>query len=306
MSATKISWADATWNPIIGCSKCSPGCQNCYAERMARRLAGNPKTPQYKKVACGCTGQWTGETVLVESELDKPLHWRKPRVVAVSFMGDLFHDDADTDDVAAVLNVAAAARKHRFLFCTKRADIMAYRVGECCERPLPNVWLGVSAENQRRLVERMTNVVPLFDAGWQVWVSAEPMLGPIDFERPPGWYLSEPGPRLSWVVVGCESGPKRRPCRLEWIASVVEQCKAAGVPAYVKQAPVPRVSAKCLRGLRRDIRDGVARAMVDWDRGCEEFGSRVSREPSEWPEALRVRKYPWENEHDRTTKPLGN
>ena len=275
--ATKIEWCEETWNPIVGCTKTSTGCTNCYAEKMACRLA-HMNQRAYQEVTEGDTEnwfrRWNGKVMFREDQIDKPLHWKKPRRIFVCSMGDLFHEDVKEKWIGQVYGHIAWAWKHTFIVLTKRPRKMAefhhalahYPKGNESQRPIPgpppNLWIGVTAENQARADERIPILLKIPAA--IRWVSFEPLLGPVDLNEKE--FLIDKtrfkytiGTYLDWVVVGCESGPGRRPCRLEWVESIVEQCKAAGVPVFVKQIEV----------------DG-----------------RVSKDPLEWPEWARVREWP--------------
>ncbi|MCP4515067.1 MAG: phage Gp37/Gp68 family protein [Delftia sp.] len=221
---TAIEWTDATWNPIRGCSRASEGCRNCYAARMATRLSG-PGRP-YEGLAAG--GQWTGKVRVVESELDRPLRWRKPRHVFVCSMSDLFHEKVPDQAVMRVWNVMAESTAHTFQVLTKRPRRMrlhSLRRWGLGPQVLPSVWLGASAENQETLDERVPHLLRTPAA--VRWLSCEPLLGPLDL-RP--WL-----DRLGWIVVGGESGPGARPMRPEWVRDIRDQCIAAGVPFFFKQ-----------------------------------------------------------------------
>jgi protein gp37 len=203
--STKIEWTDNTWSPIIGCSKLSDGCKNCYAVTMANRLSHNPSTPQYEGLTRSAT-TWSGETRLVESELTKPLKWKRGRRIFVCSMSDLFHDATRDEWIDDVFAVAAMCPQHVFQILTKRpermqryfadrqngdpwaeaADHIADLAGiedhpfvlEPKHIPLSNVWLGVTVENQEAANER----IPLLlkTPASKRFISVEPMLGPVD------------------------------------------------------------------------------------------------------------------------------
>jgi protein gp37 len=295
---TGIEWTDATWNPIRGirgkwsCVKVSPGCEHCYAEALNVRFGG----PAYKVGA--------DELRLDEAILEQPLRWRRPRRIFVCSMTDLFEERSHVDWIARVFRVMAQARQHTFQVLTKRADrardvlnsrhFLAESDGPW---PLRNVWLGVSAEDQQRADERIPDLLRTPAA--VRWVSLEPLLGPIDLRHlvaagtifcgadaldDPGMGLF--GTRLDWVVVGGESGPGARPCDLAWIRSVRDQCRAAGVPCFVKQlgarpvtSPEPGCDTDCKGHPIGKIEGGALR-------------SRKGGDPQEWPPDLRVREWP--------------
>ena len=213
---TKISWASTTWNPITGCTPVSEGCQHCYARRMAKRLQ-----------AMGAKGYEDGFKVTPHPErLDEPLHWRKPRRIFVCSMGDLFHEDVLGEFVAQVFDIMQYAQHHTYLVLTKRPGNLAMYF----QWHLPlwrrwHIWYGTTAENQKRAYERIPVLTDIPCA--HLWVSLEPLLGPVDL-RP--WLH-----KLGWVVVGGESGPRYRPMHIDWVRDVRDKCVDAGVPFYFKQ-----------------------------------------------------------------------
>lgn len=242
---TKIEWTDETWNPITGCSMISPGCAHCYAERMARRLAGRygyPQAPHHFDVT------------VHPDRFGRPLRWKKPRRVFVCSMGDLFHVEVSGEALSLAFNVMRRTPQHTYQVLTKRARLMH----EWCRHDYvpDNVWIGVSAENQEYADARIPYL--LRTPAPVQFVSVEPMLEPIELERGRYW-LTEPGPRLGWVIVGCESGAGRRPCRIEWVRDLVISCRAGGVPVFVKQLDI----------------DG-----------------HVSHDPADWPADLRMQQFP--------------
>jgi protein gp37 len=201
-----------TWNPTVGCTKISPGCKNCYAETMARRLK-----------AMGAAGYENGFRLnLIPERLGEPLERRKPTVYFVNSMSDLFHEKVPFDYIGRVFDVMARARQHTFQVLTKRAERMA----EFCRGvTVPsNVWLGVSVENRkyglpRIPVLRRVNVEVRF-------LSIEPLLEDLGRFDLTG---------VQWVIVGGESGHKARPMKLEWVDGIKRQCDAAGVAFFFKQ-----------------------------------------------------------------------
>lgn len=296
---SKIEWTDATWNPIRGCSRVSAGCARCYAERVAARFSG-PGLPYEGLVRIGAAGKptgWNGTVRMVPEHLADPLRWRRPRRVFVNSMSDLFHEslpDSAIDRVFAVMMVSslhATRGGHTFQSLTKRAkrmreyltdpgtqervaraagtmmedgdgwfDAIAFRK-EGLAHPL--IWLGVSVENQAAADERIPELLRTPAA--VRWISAEPLLGPVDLGRwlaHPELHTRSPdgtdyvcsrcgtrwddddahecprsfGPTLNWLVAGCESGPGARPCDVAWLRSLRDQCAAAGVAFFLKQA----------------------------------------------------------------------
>jgi len=251
---TKIEWTDETYNPIVGCSKVSEGCANCYAERMAMRLASMgelslgrgerwtfcPQHPEYYGVVettgLGQNG-WNGKTALVESVLDKPLHWRKPRRVFVGSMTDIFHPSVPDEWLNLVWAVMRKS-SHYFLLLTKRPE----RMRDYIKKHVPvfsghRIWLGVTTENQRCADERIP--VLLQTPAAVRFVSVEPMLEPVRFGDVPGFNKAGSAGvellRNFWVICGVESGPKRRPCPHEWMRNLIQQCRDAEVPVFLKQ-----------------------------------------------------------------------
>ena len=206
-----IEWTEATWNPVTGCSKISPGCKNCYAERLANRLR-----------AMGMNRYRNGFGVtLQQDQIDLPRKWKTPRLIFVNSMSDLFHEGVPTEYVERVFATMGACRQHTFQILTKRSD----RLRELGPQ-LPwhrNVWMGVSVENDRyahRIADlRATPSVTRF-------LSLEPLLGPID---------RLPLDGIHWVIVGGESGPRARPMKPEWVRSIRTQCRLARVPFFFKQ-----------------------------------------------------------------------
>jgi len=209
--STKIQWAQEVWNPVTGCSKISAGCKNCYAERMSKRLAGRfgyPKDDPFRV------------TVHLD-KLDEPAKWKKPRRVFVCSMGDLFHKDVTDAMIAEVLDVIEAYPQHTYQILTKRPERMADYAFTS-----PNVWVGTSIENASHSLRAKA----LGECVAKVrFLSLEPLLGPIDMEDL--WFLPE------WVIIGCESGPGRRPCDRQWARDIVRQCNGAEIPVFVKQLP---------------------------------------------------------------------
>ncbi len=206
-----IEWTDATWNPVTGCSKISPGCKNCYAERMAKRLK-----------AMGQPNYANGFRVTLHPHmLHLPLTWRKPRRVFVNSMSDLFHDDVPLEFIRQVFAVMAEANWHQYQLLTKRSA----RALEL-DRHLdwrPNIWFGVSIEN----ADYVHRIGDLRRTRAQVrFLSFEPLLGPL-----PNLDLDG----IDWVIVGGESGPRARPMKPEWVRQIRDQCLECGVPFFFKQ-----------------------------------------------------------------------
>ena len=292
MADTKIAWTDKSWNPVVGCSKVSAGCDNCYAEKMAHRVRGmmyvqssdkSLETWEKYDEVLTMNGKWNGHTYCDESALDKPLHWKTPCRIFVCSMGDLFHESVPFEFIDKVMKIIDHTHRHIFQVLTKRPERMKkYMLGKVQARkivkgiashtagcktapdfPPNNLWLGVTAENQEMADKRIPILLQIPAA--VRFVSIEPMLGEVNLgnicstrngDSDLGWggkkggypYLNcltgreysvlvgqESDNKLDWVIVGAESGPKRRYCKHQWALSIVKQCKAAGVPCFVKQ-----------------------------------------------------------------------
>lgn len=243
MSESKIEWTDATWNPVTGCSKVSDGCKHCYAERVFARMSQNPKVPAYH-------GRKFTDVMCHEERLNEPLKWRKPRMIFVNSMSDLFHEDVPDEFIEKILRVMGDAWWHTYQILTKRPDRMKQHMNRFAPWRPHNIWLGVSVENQETADERIPLLLETMAA--VRFVSYEPALGPVEFchefVEDVGWIDSlrgachidgcnEPirGERIHWVIAGGESGPNARPSHPDWFRSVRDQCQAAGVPFFFKQ-----------------------------------------------------------------------
>jgi protein gp37 len=328
---TGIAWSDATWNPVTGCTKVSQGCKHCYAEREWARLTANPKATAYY-------GRAFTDVACHENRLDQPLRWSKPRMIFVNSMSDLFHEDVPEsfiDRVFAIMGLNQVMRDtpHVFQILTKRPERMqaymsdpdtVWRVTRAMKAhgpelpgensppawPLPNVWLGVSIEDQATADERIPLLLQTPAA--VRWVSAEPLLGPIDLEEVP---VGMSGPlrqhggagtdtqKLDWIVVGGESGPNSRPMHAEWVRKLRDDSAAAGVPFFMKQLGYryldasQRVMGAGCRDSLRFPRDPVRE---DWSAEASGYGiyritrlaHRAGADMAEWPTDLRVREWP--------------
>ncbi len=206
-----IEWTEATWNPLTGCTKISPGCKHCYAERMAKRLQ-----------AMGQPNYADGFHLRTHpNALQLPLSWKRPRTIFVNSMSDLFHNDVPDAFIDEVFNVMHRAHWHRFQVLTKRSERLVTR------NPFlswtSNIWMGVSVENG----DYLSRIDALRQIGAETkFLSLEPLLGPL-----PNLDLSG----INWVIVGGESGPKARPMKEEWVTAIRDQCLDAGVPFFFKQ-----------------------------------------------------------------------
>ena len=239
---SKIEWTEASWSPVVGCSKVSFGCQNCYAINHAWRLGHNPN-PKINSVYSGLVKKnddgslnWTGESRAIESRLDWPLRIKTPKRIFVNPMADLFHRDIKLEFIKKVFDVMRRAYWHTFQILTKRQAIMWARVDDVYTSwlqenidsitPLPNLWLGVSVEDQ----ESANRIGLLQETRAAVrFISCEPLLQPVDLSP----WLKDGDIHL--VIVGGESGKGARPMKREWVEDIKNQCVAAGVDFFFKQ-----------------------------------------------------------------------
>ncbi len=208
---SSIEWTETTWNPVTGCSKVSPGCDNCYAERMAKRLKAMGVDNYRNEFEC----------TMHEHMLEIPLTWSTPRTVFVNSMSDLFHQKVTKDFIFRVFDVMNFGCTHQFQILTKRPG----RVKALSDRLpwAPNIWMGVSVETE----EFMFRIKRLKECGAHVkFLSLEPLLGPL-----PNLNLAG----IDWVIVGGESGPGARPMEKSWVIEIHQQCKEQGVPFFFKQ-----------------------------------------------------------------------
>ena len=279
---SNIEWTDYTSNPLVvegggwGCTKVSPGCVNCYAEMINKRF-GNMRP---------FTGSWRFE--IKEKEIQRMLKSKaiSGKRVFVCDMCDLFHEDVPDELIDRLFAVFALRHDVTWQVLTKRAKRMAEYLDRGpvpCEKmrqvdpnrgvwawpgwPLPNVWLGVSAEDQQRADDRLPWLIKC--QAEVRFVSAEPLLEEIDF-LPIDWDLQRDRPSIDWVIVGGESGPRARPCKVEWVESIVNQCNTAGVQVFVKQM------GSC------------------WAKKYETSTppTKKGSRPVDWPESIRVREFP--------------
>jgi protein gp37 len=225
-----IEWTESTWNPVTGCDKVSPGCKNCYAERMAHRLQ-----------AMGQRNYANGfELTLHESALELPLRWRKPQMIFVNSMSDLFHKDVPIAFILRTFEVMRQAHWHCFQVLTKRSERLAALAGEL-QWP-DNVWMGVSIESDKYCFR----ADQLRETGARVnFLSLEPLLGPL-----PSLDLSG----IDWVIVGGESGPGARPIQEQWVLDIKTTCRKSRVPFFFKQwgGVNKKATGRLLRGRTYD------------------------------------------------------
>jgi protein gp37 len=212
-----IEWTESTWNPVVGCTHISPGCDNCYA---ARETSGRLRhLPAYAGLAVN--GQFTGEVRCLPERLDQPLKWRKPRLVFVNSMSDLFHKGIPDGFIQRVFDVMVEARQHTFQVLTKRPQRMRVLLSDAV--PAPNVWLGTSIESDKYTFR--ANWLRVTPAAIR-FLSLEPLLGPL-----PSLDLTG----IDWVIVGGESGPGARPMHPDWVRDIRDRCQAAHVAFFFKQ-----------------------------------------------------------------------
>jgi len=212
---TTIEWTDATWNPVTGCTKISPGCDHCYAERFSERFRG----------VRGHPFEAGFDLTLRPERLEQPLRWREPRMIFVNSMSDLFHKEIPKDFVERVFDTMERARWHTFQVLTKRSSLMRnfLRMRYGSGRGPAHMWFGVSVEDG----SRASRIRHLRQAPARVrFLSIEPLIGPIGTLD-----LTD----LDWVIVGGESGPGARPMQAEWVRGIRDQCIAAGVAFFFKQ-----------------------------------------------------------------------
>ena len=208
---SKIEWTESTWNPVTGCTKISEGCQNCYAERMAKRLCAMGQS-KYKNCF---------NVTLHEDCLNEPLKWNKPQIIFVCSMSDLFHKDVPDEFIMKVFAVMNKAKWHTFQVLTKRADRLEKIANKL--KWTPNIWLGVTveSENQKQRIPYLINTPAKIK-----YLSIEPMITPIN-----DLSLNN----IDWVIVGGESGPGARPIKEQWVTSIRDNCIENKVPFFFKQ-----------------------------------------------------------------------
>jgi protein gp37 len=286
-----IEWTDATWNPVLGCDKISPGCKNCYAIRQVYRMAHNPNEKLRNanaglSVIQGGMMNWTGVVRLIPDRLDIPLRTRKPKMYFVNSLSDLFHESLPDEDIDKVVTSMVAADWHTYQILTKRSDRMFryFRSGRHDRGCGPNradyhlghsIWLGVSVEDRAR--KGRINHLRETPAAVR-FLSLEPLLedlGELDLRG------------IDWVIVGGESGPGARPMAPDWARSIRDQCTAAGVPYFFKQWGAFSPTFLSKRSVNVPIGDGTHHRMY---RVPKAAAGRVldGREWNEMPPGARV------------------
>ena len=316
-------WWDQSWNPLIGCSHASPGCENCYAERLAGTRLKH--LPNY--VDATTDGKWNGNVLCLNDKLHQPMHWRKPKRIFVNDMGDTFHAEVPFAFIAAMYGVMAACPQHTFILLTKRPDRMlefydwiaklgrSRAVMRRAEHPADPRWVHYACVEISHNLMSAQDLRPSCDprVGWplpNVWtgttvedqkradsririlmqvpsalrlLSVEPLLEAIEFE------FRELGfeyPVPNWVIVGGESGTRARQCKREWLESVKRECRDHGIPVYVKQVGSSYVDEKNAVGGR------YVKVPSEYGSSVRRLKDMAGRNMAEWPENLRVRQYP--------------
>lgn len=259
---SKIAWTHRTWNPTVGCTRVSAGCEHCYAERMAWRLANNPKTAKdYRGVVTKTSHgsiRWTGEVNQLDDRLFDPYTWSKPSLVFVNSMSDLFHESIDFDFPRKVWLVMKTTPQHTYQILTKRPEQV--RMGIITRAlnspPLPNVWIGVSVENQQTANIRIPYLFRAASASVR-FLSVEPLLEQVELN------VCD----CDWVIIGGESGKDARPMKSDWARWIIDQCQRASVPVFFKQTGAVLAKAWGLK-------------------------DRKGADPSEWPNWCSIQEYP--------------
>jgi protein gp37 len=262
--ASAIEWTEATWNPVTGCDWVSPGCDHCYARTLAKRMKAmgsvryqNDGFDRALKVVTPGFG-----LTLHHDKLAEPLRWRKPRVVFVNSMSDLFHEGVDDPFIEQVWRTMQETPQHTYQILTKRPRrLLAWTTrrwrDELEEMPLPNVWLGTSVENQE-WADRRIPLLAQTPAAVR-FLSCEPLLGPITIQVSLKKACSSIREAIDWVIVGGESGPKARPVDEKWVRDLRDECVAHGVDFFFKQwgGRTPKAGGRELDGKRWDERPTV-------------------------------------------------
>lgn len=277
---SKIAWTDASWNPILGCTRVSEGCRNCYAQNYAHRMSFNPN-PKIKAAYEGLTmlqngrPNWTGVVRYLPERLDQPLRWKRPRRIFVNSMSDIGHEEVSPEAFGAIFDMMLQADWHTYQVLTKRPRYLGMMTrlwmrDRGLSWLLPShIWLGASVEDKSAL-DRVQAVEGSLPARVR-WLSLEPLLGPLP---------NLPLGGIDWVVIGGESGRVHttpaersdgvraaREMKPEWVSDIIEQCRSTGTPVFVKQMG------------------------SQWAWLCG-YRHKAGADPTEWPEDLRAREYP--------------
>lgn len=218
MNKSKIEWTETVWNIVTGCTPISPGCENCYGESMAKRFWGSRKFSDIR---------------FHFDRLDQPLKWKKPSRIFVCSMGDLFHELVSFSEIDSVFSTIIecqdTGKEHTFILLTKRPKRMKAYLEDTGHWTLPNIWCGVTAENQEMADKRIPTLLQI--PASVLFVSVEPMLSYVDLSP---WLHNG----LDWIIVGSESGLKRRPAENRWIISILDQCTTFKTPIFIKQIEI--------------------------------------------------------------------
>jgi protein gp37 len=234
---TAIEWTEATWNPVTGCDRVSPGCDHCYALTLAARLKAMG-SPKYQDDGDPRTSGPGFAVTIHRDELVVPRQWRRPRLVFVNSMSDLFHPRVPASFVAKVFEVMAETPQHTYQILTKRPKRARAVLRDVTPDPLPHAWLGVSVEDDKRT----DRVAILREVPAAIrFLSCEPLLGPL-----PSLDLAD----VDWVIAGGESGPNARPMRESWLLDIRDKCLVSGVPFFFKQwgGRTPKAGGRVLAG----------------------------------------------------------
>lgn len=242
---TKIEWTEKTWNPITGCTKISQGCKNCYAESIAKRFWKDRKFTEIK---------------FHEERLNQPLKWENPSMVFVNSMSDLFHESISYYIIDKIFYQMEIANQHTYQVLTKRPErMLEFAKAYCKKYEVPNlpknVWVGVSVENQDTADERIP-ILNKINAGTK-FLSCEPLLEETILNRLS--FFDFNNSLIDWVIIGAESGAKKRECKIDWIESIVNQCKEENIKVFIKQLNI---------------------------------GGKIEKDINKFPEHLRIREYP--------------
>ena len=246
--ANNIGWTDRTANPLVGCTPASTGCANCYAATDTWIRQHNPSSPHYKAGLTRASGVWSGKINFRPEVLDEIRRIRKPQRIFMPSLSDPFHPNVKEEWLEQIFDCIYDCPHLTFQMLTKRPKRMLDWISRSAfliNAPLENLWLGTSIENQQTANERCPWITQLTQIGYTTFLSAEPILESIDLvaagaiercRQDANKFASDDyEPLVSWVIIGGESGHNARPCFPEWIGFVVSQCKAAGIPVYVKQ-----------------------------------------------------------------------
>jgi protein gp37 len=240
MGKSKIDWCDRVWNPITGCSKMAVGCKNCYAEKMANRLVAMG-VPGYDDNIIK-NGKWTGNINLLPNKLCDPEKWRKPQIIFVNSMSDLFHENVPDEFIKQVfMEMAIWAPghncNHKYIVLTKRPERMRDFMNSHRDYMKDNIWLGISISTQEE-AEKMLPMLCRTPAGKRV-VSVEPILEYInlciDYKRNVWSMVID---NLDWIIAGCESGANARPDNIDWFRVLQHQCERTKKPFFLKQMTI--------------------------------------------------------------------